>query len=123
MQYIGKIDIEKLGKYKMITNKVIITKERIEHIKRRHFTDYDKYIQYVPDIIEDPDYILEDIDNINTILMLKTIIEKKENIQVVIKLQTNREKGKYNSILTFWKIRDRNYEKVIKHNKIIYKKL
>lgn len=36
--YIGKIDINKLGKYreKVITEEVILTEERIRHIKERH---------------------------------------------------------------------------------------
>ena len=34
MQYIGKIDKEKLGKYKdkIVTNSVILTNERLNHI-------------------------------------------------------------------------------------------
>ena len=126
VQYIGNLDKEKLGNYKnkIITEKVIMTNERIEHIQKRHPGDYEKYINYVPDIIKDPDYILEDKDNENTILMLKTIKDKEKNVQVVVKLITNIEdKNKSNSILTFWNIRDRNYRSTIKNNKIVYKKL
>ncbi len=73
-------------------------------------------------ILINPDYIVEDKDNIDTILVLKTIKEQEKNIQVVVKLQTNKdEKDKCNSILTFWHIRDRNYKKTIQNNKIIYK--
>ena len=38
MQYIGKLDKEKLGEYanKITTEDVIITAERIKHIKERH---------------------------------------------------------------------------------------
>lgn len=126
LQYIGKLDKEKLGEYKdkIITNKVIMTNERIEHTQKRHPGDYEKYIEHIPDIIKDPDYILEDKDNKDTILALKTIKEKGKNIQVVVKLQTSKEeKNKSNSILTFWHIRDRNYKSTIRNNKIIYKKL
>ena len=124
VQYIGKLDKNKLGKYadKVITDEVIMTNERIEHTNKRHPGDYDKYIKYVPDIIKNPDYILEDIDNVDTILVLKSIKEKGKNIQVVVKLQTNKEEAKSNSILTFWHIRDRNYRGTIKNNEIIYQK-
>lgn len=126
VQYIGKLDKEKLGKYKekIITDKVILTNERIEHTEKRHPGDYEKYINYLPKIIKNPDYILEDKDNIDTILMLSEIKEEEKNIQVVVRLQTNqKEKDKYNSILTFWHIRERNYKSAIKNNKIIYQKL
>lgn len=126
MQYIGKLDREKLGKYKniIITDKVIMTDERVEHTQKRHPGDYEKYIGYIPNIIKKPDYILEDKDNIDTILILKTINEKQRNIQVVVRMQTNKkEKNKYNSIITFWHMRDRNYKSTIKNNKIIYKNL
>ncbi|MGN1310554.1 MAG: PBECR2 nuclease fold domain-containing protein [Clostridia bacterium] len=110
MQYIGKIDIKKLEKYKekIITDEVILTDERKEHIRKRHPEDYEKYITYIPNIIERPDYILEDVNNDDTILLLKAI-NNREKVQVVIKLQTViQEVNKCNSILTFWHIRDRN---------------
>lgn len=38
MQYIGKIDKNKLGEYKdkIVTEDVILTDERIKHIKEHH---------------------------------------------------------------------------------------
>lgn len=117
LQYIGKIDKDKLGKYKIATDIVIITKERIEHIRKRHSKDYEKYIQYIPDIIKEPDYILKDKNNVDTILVLKTIADT--NIQIVIKLHTNKDENKYNTVLTFWQIREKNYKKTVQRNKII----
>jgi len=115
-----------LGKYKnkIVTDDVVLTDERIGHIKKRHPGSYEEYIDYIPDIIKNPDYILEDKDNKETILVLRTIKDIHKNIQVVIKLHTNiKQKEKSDSILTFWNIRDRNYKSTIKNNKAIYKKL
>ena len=125
MKYIGRLDKEKLGKYKniIVTDEVIMTNERIEHVRKKHPGDYEKYIDYIPNVIKNPHYILEDKDNIDTILILKTINEKEKNIQVVIKIHINKEENKYNSIITFWHIRDRNYNATIKNNKIIYKNI
>lgn len=55
----------KLGRYKekIITDKVIITDERIKHIKSRHGGDYEEYITYIPEVIGNPDYILQDAKN------------------------------------------------------------
>ena len=126
MQYIGKIDKSKLGKYKekILTEDVILTDERTKHIKERHPGDYDKYIKQIPNIIKEPDYILEDKDNKDTIIILKSIMERKRKIQVVVKLHTNiKENNKSNSIITFWHLRERSYMSTIRNNKIIYKKL
>lgn len=100
MKYIGKLDKEKLGEYKdkIITQEVIITNERICHIQKRHPGDYEKYMDYLPNIIEYPDYILKDKNNENTILVLKRILKNNENIQIVLKLQTNKNE-KINLIL------------------------
>lgn len=124
MQYIGQLDKNKLGKYKDIikTFDVIITSERIEHINKRHPGDYEKYIIYLSNCIKNPDYILEDKDNKDTIIILKRIENKR--IHIVIKLQTNnRDINKYNSIITYWQIRERSYKSTIKNNKIIYENL
>lgn len=124
MKYIGKLDGEKLGKYKnkIVTQNVIITNERIEHIKKRHLTDYEKYINHISDIIKNPDYILIDKDKIDTVMFLKRILDNTKNIIVIVKLNTEIEKIEMsNSILTFWQIRNVNYEKVIKNNIIVYK--
>ncbi len=124
MQYIGQLDKNKLGKYKdkIKTFDVIITSERIEHINKRHPGDYEKYIIYLSNCIKNPDYILEDKDNKDTIIILKRIENKR--IHIVIKLQTNnRDINKYNSIITYWQIRERSYKSTIKNNKIIYENL
>lgn len=121
MQYIGQLDKNKLGRYKdkIKTLDVIITNERIEHINKRHPGDYEKYIIYLSNCIKNPDYILEDKDNKDTIIILKRIENKR--IHIVIKLQTNnRDINKYNSIITYWQIRERSYKSTIKNNKIIY---
>ncbi len=124
MKYIGKLDGEKLGKYKnkIVTQNVIITNERIEHIKKRHLNDYEKYINHISDIIKNPDYILIDKDKIDTLMFLKRILDNTKNIIVIVKLNTEIEKIEMsNSILTFWQIRNVNDEKMIKNNIIVYK--
>lgn len=65
MQYIGNLDRNKLGKYKskIITEKVIITSERIEHIKEHHPEIIKNEIIYIKEVLENPDYILEDRKN------------------------------------------------------------
>lgn len=127
MQYIGELDKEKLGSYseKIITNEVILTSERIKHIKEHHPGDYEKYGKYISEIIKKPDYILEDSKNFDTVLYMKTIIkDDKKNIQIVIRLNTNKtEIKKKNSILTLWKIKNSTYNQLIRNKKVIWKSL
>lgn len=119
---IGNIDITLLKElYNIKTEKLIITKERIEHINKRHGNDYELYGNYIPEIIKGPDYILEDIENVNTVLYLKTIEEL--NLQIVIKLQTEDKPNKANTIITFWHMRKRSYNQIIKKNRKIFQKL
>ena len=119
---IGSIDIEVLIEYfNITTNKLIITKERIEHINKRHNNDYDLYNMYINKLINDPDYILKDVNNINTVLYLKNF--KELNLQIVIKLQTTIDINKYITVITFWHMRKRSYKQIINKNQIIFKKV
>ena len=73
-------------------------------------------------VIKEPDYILEDTKNVDTIILLKRIHDKMKNIQLVIKLSTGKDiKKNKNSILTFWKVRNRTYCQLVRNKKIIYK--
>ena len=126
MQYIGKLDRNKIGDYgiRIVTDDVILTDERIKHIKTHHPGDFEKYGQYTTTIIENPDYVLEDSKNKDTILCMKTIEEPAKNVQIVIKLNTNKKaKDKQNSILTLWKIKNSTYNQFIRNKKNLWKRL
>ena len=126
MQHIGNLDLSKLGKYrdKMVTTKVILTEERIVHIENHHPGNYQNYNKYIEDIISNPDYIIDDNKNIDTIILLKTINEKKIHIQLVIRLNTiSDEQNKYNSIFTLWKVRYSTYRQILRNKEIIWQNL
>ena len=54
---------------------------------------------------------------------MKTIKENNKNIQIVVRLNTNKkEREKQNSILTLWKVKDKTYKQLIRNRKIIWKK-
>ncbi len=61
MHTVGKIDKEiyKCITDDIISNEVIITDERVGHIKERHPNDYERYYRYLKEIVENPDYIVE----------------------------------------------------------------
>lgn len=71
---IGKIDIQKYSSVSkdIRTDEVVITDERVQHIKDRHPNDFERYSNYLKDIVENPQYILED-NSPNTAVILNEI--------------------------------------------------
>lgn len=121
---IGKIDIEK---YKCITNdittdEVIITDERIQHIKDRHPNDYERFYKYMSEVVREPEYIVE-ANKPNTALILKSFSNGEEQFKTVLRLVTSTDNNGFkNSIITFMKINDSEWKRLIKNKKILYKK-
>lgn len=123
MQYVGKLDIEK---YKCIsrditTDDVIITDNQIEHIKLRHPNDYESFSQYFIDIVKDSDYIIE-ANKPYTALILKEIAIENVKFKTVLRIATPIDDPEYkNSIITFMKIDDKEWNRIIKNKKVLYK--
>ncbi|MGN0619385.1 MAG: PBECR2 nuclease fold domain-containing protein [Ruminiclostridium sp.] len=121
---IGKIDVQK---YKCIndniaTDEVIITDERIQHIKERHKGDYELISPLFQIILDSPDYILEDSHRENTGLVLKRFTENDMRIQLILRIHTTAdEDGFKNSVISAWKISERRWENYINNKKILYK--
>ena len=115
MQYITKLDRNKLGKYgkMLITEEVILTDERLyEHILLFHEDEYKQLRPYIKNIIENPDYIVEDNRHMDTMIYLKQVKEIEKNGRVVIKLALGQDKEhNKNSIITMMKLNKRNYKK------------
>lgn len=120
---IGKIDkklFKKINK-NIITDEVVLTRERYKHIIERHKEDFELYGNMLLEIIQEPDYILKDSKNINTAMIIKHIEET--NINVILRLAVmNDEIHAKNSIMTFYRVRDKNVKKLQEKNKTIYKK-
>ena len=127
MQYITNLDKKKLGIYekKIITEEVILTDERLyEHILLFHEEEYKQLRRYIKNIIEDPDYIVEDNRHEDTMIYLKQIEEISKNGRVVIKLALGKdEEHSKNSIITLMKLNKRTWKQTIRNRgKIIWKK-
>lgn len=111
----------------MITEDVILTDERLnEHILIKHPKEYETLKPYLKDIVEDPDIILEDNRNENTLIYLKQISDIQKNGRVVIKIAVaDDEKHTKNSIITLMQLNDRTWKQTLKNrgNIIFLKKL
>lgn len=130
MQYIGKIDISIFEQISsnIITDEVIFTDKQREHIQLRHPEILEKYEKYFTEIIEKPDFILQDNARENTALVFKTIIEKDRSNQVigtvnlVLRLAVEGDdKNNKNSIITCIPIGKSRLKSYKKNGKIIYK--
>ena len=126
LNFVGKLNISMLGKYstKIITEKVIITDERLEHIKEHHPELEYKEIKSIKSVIENPDFIFEDRKNIDTILLVKKINMFNKHSRIVVKLNTRTDiQDKFNSVISFWQISEKKLGQYLRNEKIIYKKL
>ena len=123
MHYIGKLDIEiyKCVTADIQTDEVIITDERVQHIKERHPNDFERYCQYMREIIENPEYIVE-ANKPKSALLLKTFTEGEDVFKTVLRLITSDDDPAFkNSIITFMKIDDKEYKRLVKNKKVLYK--
>lgn len=103
------------------TSEVIITEDRIEHIKMRHPDDYESFTKYAAEILRNPDYILE-ANKPNTAFILKRISDNEKNYQMILKLKTSSDPKNYkNSVITFLKVEEKRYKRYLRTKKILYK--
>lgn len=123
MHFIGKIDVEKY-KYvtkNIVTDEVIITDERIRHIRERHPNDFELYYQCMKEIISVPDYIIE-ANKPKSALLLKSFYSEGSRFKTVLRLVTSDDDSSFkNSIITFMKINEAEWNRLVKNKKILYK--
>lgn len=124
VHYIGKIntDIYKCVTENIQTDEVIITDERILHIKDRHPNDFERYCGYMREIVEEPDYIIE-ANKPHTALILKKFSDGAETFKTVLRLVTPADNPAIkNSIITFMKIDEKEWNRLIRNKKVLYKR-
>ena len=106
----------------IVTDEVIITDNQIQHIKYRHPNDYERFSEYFGEIVSNPDYIVE-TPKPNTALILKEIIIEKEQFKTVLRLVTSADNKEYkNSIITFMKIDEKEWNRLLRNKRVLYKK-
>lgn len=123
---VGKIDKEiyKCITADIVTDEVIITDERIEHIEDRHPGDYQRYQKYIADMVLDPDYIIKD-DRPFTAMVLKEFEDedKSKHFRLALRLLTSKDNQNLkNSVITFMKIREKEYMRLVKNKQVLYRK-
>ncbi len=127
MHEIGKIDVEKYKQAvdsEIITDDVIITDNRIEHIiERRGQAFYDEFCEFFSDILKDPDYIFQD-SKPNTAIASKAFLHKGKTINIVLRISVEGDNPLYkNSIITAIGENNRRFAQRLRNNKPIYVKV
>lgn len=120
---LGKIELTPLEKEfgKIMTDEIIVTDERLAHIRERHPEDYDLFKEYGVDCVCHPDIIIKDKKNTGTVFMVKKLSGTNLNVVVRVVLETDNKDLK-NSVMTFYRIREKNLKKLIDKNALLYKK-
>ena len=104
------------------TDEVIITDEQIVHIEEGHPGAYAQFLPYLPQVLNDPDFILRG-NKPHTALVLKEIIEEDAVTEVVLRLKVSGDPAAYrNSIITLWHISAKRLRRLLRQSEILYKK-
>ena len=72
-------------------------------------------------MIEFPDYVIE-ANLPNTALILKSFYKYGEQFKLVLRLQTSNDPNHYkNSVITFMKIDEKEWNRLLRNKKVLYK--
>lgn len=118
---LGKINLSILNNHfeNLMTDETIITKERIQHIKNNHPEDIELFEKYGKLSVENPDLIIQDLKHERTVFMIKQLPDTNLNVVVRLVLQGENESLK-NSVMTFYRIREKNLKKLIEKHELLY---
>ncbi|WP_291225020.1 hypothetical protein [Gemmiger sp.] len=101
------------------TTEVVVTDERIAHIKERHSEDYLLFEQYGRESILSPDILIQDVKNVGTVFAVKRLPDTNLNVVLRLVLDTDNPDFK-NSVMTFYRIREKNLKKLMQKNPVLY---
>lgn len=124
LEYIGKIDrsIYQVVTENIRSNKVILSATQKAHIQDHHPEVYEQYKQYMAEMVAVPDYIIE-ANRPNSALVLKSFVVDDLVFKLVLRLQTSSDpEGFENSIITFMKIDEKEWKRLLRNKKILYKR-
>ena len=106
----------------IVTDDVIITENQMQHILDRHPEAYKEVIDYLSDIIQEPDLIIKDKQK-NTGLVVKKIKTGNEYAQMVLRICTSNDDPNYkNSVISCWEISEKRLQNYLRNKTILYKK-
>mgnify|MGYP001111806610 CR=1 FL=1 len=125
---IGKLNTELFKKINqtLITEEVIFTYERINHVETNRVRLFEEVRDILPDVLYNPDYIYKDWNNRDNTLVLIKSLDKKLNLNVILKIAIkNDKKHTKNSIITMMKVGKKTFNKIKRNKKenLLFEKL
>ena len=106
----------------LVTDEVVITEQQILHIEEGHPGDFERLSGYIPQILQEPDYILRG-NRPHTALVLKRIATPEFEAEVILRLKVSGDPAEYkNSIITMWKISKKRFLRLLRQGETLYKK-
>ena len=124
IHFVGMINREifKAVTEDILTEEVIITEERIQHIKDNHPGDYEKFKDHISKALQDPEIVFAS-DEPNTALIVDSIRINGESFVIILRIKVSNDPIEYkNSILTLMTLSERKKKKYIRNKKILYKR-
>lgn len=104
-----------------VTDKVIITRKQLLHIKKRHPEAYQVTIRFIREILNRPDYIIKD-KKPDSGLVIRRMDSGHTHSLPVLRLVTSQKDGYKNSIITGWEISDDRLKNYLKNREILYRR-
>lgn len=124
IHFVGKINVEifKVITEDIQTEEVIITEERIAHIRKNHPGDYEKYKDFISEVLQNPEYIFQS-DMPNTALIMNSVMQIGESCAIILRIKVADDPIDFkNSIITLMHISERKRKKYINNKKVLYKR-
>lgn len=121
MTLLGNLDPALLQNFfgTLRTTEVVVTEERVAHIKERHPEDFTLFEQYGAETVLFPDLLILDEKHAGTVFAVRRLEES--NLNVVVRLALETDKNEYkNSVMTFYRLHDRNLKKLLEKNRLLY---
>ena len=107
----------------IVTDEVVITDKQIEHIIERHPQVFERYHEYFREIIETPDFIVESAKPNTAVVMKELTNNGGEKFKTILRLVTSTDDPAFkNSIITFMQIRTKEWNRLLRNKKILYKR-
>lgn len=122
MRVVSKIEnAAVLSHWKGIKKNVILTDERIAHIREGHDEDYQQFGKFISSAIRVPDIVLEDAKNEDTAFFIKSVSDSNINVVVKVAYIHNKEQ-KESSVITMYRLGEKTKKRLVKNNFVVYKK-